>query len=167
MNEITVYYLEMTQPGQLVEKTSDKGLVIREAVVKQWKVNRFLYDLIGEDWAWLDKLGWSAERWAEYAESDRLRTWIAYSQGSIAGYFELKKIDASTTELAYFGLAPRFVGCGFGGYFLSQAVNEAWRWDNTKRVIVNTCSLDHPVALSNYKSRGFRVYDQKTVASEN
>ena len=135
---------------------------MREAVIKQWKVNRFLYDLIGEDWAWFDKHSWSVERWVEYAETDQLRTWIGYYQGSIAGYFELKKIDDKTTELAYFGLAPRFVGRGFGGYFLSQAINEAWQWPDTERVIVNTCSLDHPGALSNYKSRGFRIYDQKS-----
>ena len=165
MNEITVYYLEMTHPTQHREKSSDNGLVVQEAAIRQWKVNRFLYDLIGEDWAWHDKQSWSAERWTEYAESDNLRTWIGYSQGSIAGYFELKKLDDATTELAYFGLAPAFVGRGYGGSFLSQAVNAAWEWETTERLIVNTCSLDHPGALSNYKSRGFQVYDQKTTES--
>jgi len=167
MNEIVVYYLEMTRPTHHIEKTNDRGLEVKEATIKQWKVNRFLYDLIGEDWAWLDKQSWSKGRWAEYAESERLRTWIGYSQGSIAGYFELNKLDDATTELAYFGLAPQFVGRGFGGYFLSQAINNAWGWDNTKRVIVNTCSLDHPGALSNYQSRGFQVYDQKITMVEN
>jgi hypothetical protein len=30
-------------------------------------------------------------------------------------------------------------------------------------VIVNTCTLDHPSALGNYKKRGFVVYDEKTI----
>ena len=39
----------------------------------------------------------------------------------------------------------------------SRAFSEAWAWE-ASRVTVNTCSLDHPGALSNYRSRGFDVY---------
>lgn len=162
MNEITVFYLEMTDPEQHQPKPDVKGLVIQEALVKQGKVNRFLYDLIGEDWQWYDKQSWSIERWTDYATADDLRTWIACSEGSIAGYFELQQKQIGETELAYFGLAPAFVGRGFGGYLLSQAICAAWAWGNTHRVIVNTCTLDHPGALANYKARGFQIYDEKT-----
>lgn len=166
MKEITIFYLEMTDPAQHQEKADSKGLVLQEALVKQGKVNRFLYDLIGEDWQWLDKLSWSKQRWAEYAEADDLRTWIALSEGSIAGYFELLKKEGSETELAYFGLAPAFVGCGFGGYLLSQAINAAWAWGQTDRITVHTCTSDHPGALANYKARGFQLYDQQTINLE-
>lgn len=167
MKDVTVYYLEMTDPAHHQEKTESKGLVLQEALVKQGKVNRFLYDLIGEDWQWFDKQGWSGDQWAEYAAADNLRTWIACSEGSIAGYFELQKKDAAETELAYFGLAPAFVGCGFGGFLLSQAINCAWAWGNTSRITVNTCTLDHPGALVNYKARGFQIYNEQTLQSGN
>ena len=163
MAEVTVYYLEITDRA-LHRKTSPKPeLTVAEAQVKQGKVNRFLYDLIGEPWQWYDKREWTIEQWEAYSGDDNLRTFIAYVQGSIAGYFELRKID-SDTELAYFGLAPAFVGQGFGSAFLSQAIDAAWDWPETKRVIVNTCTLDHPSALGNYKKRGFVVYDEKTIA---
>lgn len=162
MNEITVYYLEMTSPAQHNEKPAANGLQLQESLVKQGKVNRFLYDLVGEDWQWLDKQTWTSERWEEYACAENLRTWIAYCEGSIAGYFELQKNNEKDTELAYFGLAPAFVGRGFGGFLLSQAITTAWAWSNTDRIIVNTCTLDHPGALANYKARGFQVYEEKT-----
>ena len=61
-------------------------------------------------------------------------------------------------EIAYFGLAPRFIGKGFGGYLLSHAIKSAWAWEGTRRVWVHTCTLDHPTALQNYKARGLEVY---------
>ena len=136
-----------------------------EAEVKQGKVNRFLYDLIGEPWQWYEKRSWTIEQWEAYTGTDELRTFIAYVQGSIAGYFELKKIGTDT-ELAYFGLSPAFVGRGYGSAFLSRAINTAWDWPQTDRVIVNTCTLDHPSALGNYKKRGFSVYEEKAVSLE-
>lgn len=161
MTDVTIYYLEMKGPQLHRQKTDAKGLAVYEALVGQGKVNRFLYDLIGADWHWHERLGWSLQQWNDYAKAENLRTWIAYYQGSIAGYFELKKIDGTDTEIAYFGLAPDFVGQGFGGYLLSQAICEAWAWGGTGRVILNTCTLDHPNALANYKARGFSIYTER------
>jgi GNAT superfamily N-acetyltransferase len=61
-------------------------------------------------------------------------------------------------EIAYFGLAPKFIGRGFGGYLLSQAIKSAWKMKGTQRAWVHTCTLDHPGALRNYKARGMEVY---------
>lgn len=163
MPDVTIYYLEMHALDALQVKPLPAELSVVEACVKQYQVNRMLYELVGEAWDWNDKADWTAERWRDYAEADSIRTWVATCTGSIAGYFELKKIDQHTNELAYFGLAGKFIGRGFGGALLSQAVIEAWQWDSPQRVIVNTCTLDHPSALPNYKARGFRVYDTKTV----
>ena len=163
MTEVTIWYLQMDSLNDLQRKTESNGLVIEESRVKQYRVNRFLYQLVGEDWQWHDKLDWNADRWREYSEHDSLRTWIAKYEGSIAGYFELKKREEDVTELAYFGLAPPFVGKGMGGYLLTEAVSQAWLWAPTAKVIVNTCSLDHPSALSNYQSRGFSIYREEKV----
>lgn len=163
MSEVTIYYLEMVGADLHVSKPMPAELSVVEACVKQYQVNRMLYELIGEDWNWNDKSGWTKDKWREYAESDSLRTWVAYSQGSIAGFFELQQSHCHTTELAYFGLAGSFIGRGLGGALLSAALNEAWNWGRPERVIVNTCSLDHPNALANYKARGFTIYETKTV----
>ncbi len=163
MTDVTVWYLQMQSPHHLNQKTESHGLSIDESKVKQFKVNRFLYQLVGEGWQWHDKLGWTEDQWRDYAEHDNLRTWIAKVDGSIAGYFELKKQQDNVTELAYFGLAPPFVGKGMGGYLLTEAVRQAWQWETTDRVIVNTCSLDHPSALSNYQARGFSIYCEEKV----
>jgi len=167
MAEITVWHLKMDSPDDLRRKSDSRGMSVQESKVKQYRVNRFLYQLVGDEWQWKDKLDWTVEQWRSYSENDNLRTWTAMVEGSIAGYFELKKHDHRSTELAYFGLAPPFVGKGMGGYFLTEAVSEAWSWAPTDSVIVNTCSLDHPSALANYQARGFYIDREEIVREKN
>ena len=158
MSEITTFFLEMRAPNDLREKEKPIGLEVIEAEVKEFRFNRYLYQIVGEEWSWKDKLSLSDDEWKQYAESDNLRTWVAYEKGSIAGYYELQKQENENVEIAYFGLAPKFLGKGFGGYLLTQAIKCAWSWGNTKRVWVHTCTLDHEAALNNYKARGLKIY---------
>ena len=161
MQPVTTYYLEMLTLSALKRKDDAKGLVVTECEVEQYQFNKFLYQFIGERWLWLDKLSWSDKEWKEYVESQNLRTWVAYYNGAIAGYFELLK-NESDVEIIYFGLAESFIGKGFGGYLLSKAIRSAWEWSGTKRVWVHTCTLDHPSALQNYISRGMTIYKEET-----
>lgn len=158
MSEVTVYYLEMTDPAAINGKPAPVGLRIEEATVKQYQYNRFFYQLVGGAWGWTDKLSWRDEQWQTYAENDDLRLWAAFSQGSPAGYYELHKQSAGNVELCYFGLAAQFIGRGFGGHLLTHALQSAWAWEGTRRVWVHTCSLDHPSALRNYQARGMTLY---------
>lgn len=163
MSGVTIYYLEMNSPSSLNGKADPGGLKVCECGIKQFQFNRFLYQLVGEDWQWTDRLSWPDERWQAYVEDDNLRTWVAYFKGSPAGYYELQKQSGGDVEIAYFGLAPGFIGRGFGGYLLFHAIRSAWAWEGTRRVWVHTCSLDHPGALQNYKARGMEIYKVETA----
>jgi len=161
-----IYYLEMDSIDELNEKQDSLGLVVTEAEIDDFRVNRFLYQLVGEQWQWQDKLTLSDAQWVDYVNDPNMRTWVAYYKGSIAGYFELQSDSLGVTEIVYFGLAPNFIGKGFGGYLLSQAIINAWKMADTKRVFVHTCSLDHASALANYKARGFKLYKTEEETSE-
>lgn len=164
MSGATVYYLEMRSPAQLRPGRAAPGLEVIEARVKQWPLNRFLYQFVGAAWDWNDKLAWSGRQWQDYAEADDLRTWIGYCEGSPAGYFELQKQAGEEVEIKYFGLSPAFIGKGLGGKLLSTALEQAWAWGEVKRVWVHTCSLDHPGALANYQARGMSLYHTEQEA---
>ena len=152
------YYLEMHSKSDFIPKASPGDIEVIEAEIKNYRLNKYLYQLIGEPWGWGDKLSLPNTEWKSYAESSNLRTWVAYIQGSIAGYYELQSQTEGDVELKYFGLAPDFIGKGYGGYLLSHAIQSAWTIDNIRRLWVHTCSLDHPGALGNYQSRGFKIY---------
>lgn len=162
MPEIVTYFLEMNTPQNLKEKPKPDRFEVNEAEIKQYKFNRFMYQFIGEHWNWNDKDSFSDETWKGYSESENLRTWVAYFKGSIAGYFELERQPNSNVEVTYFGLAPDFIGKGFGGYLLSYAIKSAWGWEGTKRVWLHTCSLDHESAINNYMARGFEIYRESS-----
>lgn len=157
MREVTVWYLESRSQADLVPADNPGGVEIREARVKQYQFNRFLYQLVGAAWEWYDKLSWTDAQWQTYAEADALRTWVAWSEGSPAGYFELQTLPDGAVEICYFGLAEKFLGRRLGGYLLSEAIRQAWA-GGANRVSVNTCSLDHPNALKNYQRRGLSIY---------
>lgn len=157
----TTYYLEMTSASELNEKPQRHDLPIIECEVPQAEFNRFLYELVGTPWEWGDLDSWGLSDWQALVEQNCHRTWVAYHRGALAGYYELYRPDGSNCEIRYFGLAPQFVGCGFGGALLSHAVQSAWGWEGTERVWVHTCTYDHPAALRNYQARGFRIFKQE------
>ena len=158
---VTTFYLEMRTPAELRAARRQHALEVRECEIPQFEVNRFLYRFVGAAWQWTDKLAWSDAEWRAWAEDPMLRTWIAYHRGSPAGYFELQKQPGDEVEIAYFGLAPAFIGRGFGGDLLTRCIECAWAW-GAARVWVHTCSLDHPSALANYRARGMRLYRHET-----
>ena len=125
MTEITTYYLEIRSLAYLRDKEKPETLEIVEAEIKEHRFKRYLYQLVGQQWQWRDKLSLSDTEWKAYAENDNLRTWVAYARGSIACYYELQKKDRSEVEIAYLGLVPKFVGKGYGGYLLTHAIKSA------------------------------------------
>ena len=125
------------------------------AAVPFGPLNRWFYREVGRDFHWVDRLGWSEQRWQAWAES--VETWLLHDQGTPAGYAELRPFRDGATEIAFFGLLAPFRGRGLGGAFLARVAERAQRLGADGRVVLQTCELDGPHALDNYRARGFRV----------
>lgn len=158
---IVTIHLEMTDPAALRPvPLARRDVEVRRAEVPSPELNRFLYTAVGGDWYWIDRLGWSYERWLQWLDRDEVETWVAWVSGTPAGYFELEAQSGDDVEIAYFGLLPRFIGQHLGGALLTLAVERAFA-RGARRVWVHTCTLDHPGALANYRARGFRVFKEE------
>jgi GNAT superfamily N-acetyltransferase len=164
---IVTTYLEMHSQDELrPRRCADRRFQIREKKERDWRFNRDLYLAAGEMWSWNDKRVWTDEQWKAYGLATELRTFAAYHDGSLAGYYELRRDNEGGVEIAYFGLLPGFIGRGLGGPLLTHAIEEAWRMQpSINRVWVHTCTLDHPGALNNYQARGMVIYKQETEES--
>ena len=154
---VKITYLEMTSATESVPFGRQRRLDVRRAEVPCPELNRFFYTAVGSDWWWYARLGWSRAKWLEYLDRPELETWVAYLTGTPAGYFELEVQAESGVELAQFGLLATFIGRGLGSELLAAAIERAWQRE-PKRVWLHTCSLDHPRALPNYQSHGFKPY---------
>jgi GNAT superfamily N-acetyltransferase len=120
-------YLEMRLPEQLRPKRADARFQIREESERDWHFSRDLYFRVGERWRWIDKRPWTDAQWKEYAAAPDLRTFAAYYDDALAGYYELRRDAEGGVEIAYLGLLPEFVGGGLGGALLTSAIEEAWQ----------------------------------------
>jgi GNAT superfamily N-acetyltransferase len=155
---VTVWHLELNdrvgfQPSTQVPRYRLERLTALSAAFL-----RFLYEVTGADWHWIDRIPWTDAQWLERQAMAGVEFWVAYEDGGPIGYFELQHFpEQDTVEIVYFGLLPHAVGKGQGGALLSGAIERAWSV-GAKRVYVNTCSLDHPRALDNYQRRGFKVF---------
>ena len=171
MEPLVTTYLEMRSgDGAPNKQNCDQKFRVREFKEPNWIFNRDMYLAVGETWKWIDKRPWTDEQWNKYASDPNLRTFAAYYDHALAGYYELRRSDAPSApsyrdeykgevEIAYFGLLPDFIGRGLGSALLTSAIENAWAWQPTpSRVWVHTCNRDHPNALYNYQARGFKIY---------
>lgn len=159
---VTRTYLEMRASSELNAARSDDPLIkIEQQPHCSVELFRSLYREVGKNYFWIDRLPWSDEQVSAYLEQSEVSLWLMTYDNDIAGYFELKKEADGSTEVAYFGLMPQFIGRGLGKHLLTSAVEQAWA-DGARRVWLHTCTDDDPAALPNYLKRGFQPFRTET-----
>ncbi|TVQ99504.1 MAG: GNAT family N-acetyltransferase [Spirochaetaceae bacterium] len=151
--------LKAADPARL--KTSIGEPQIHRSEIPSPELSRFLYTAVGGPWHWLERLPWTWDEWMTWLEAPGVETWYGTVRGTPFGYGELHRAPGGEVELVYFGLLPRFIGCGLGGWLLTEVVRRAWQ-SNPRRVWLHTCDLDGPTAIANYTARGFHVYRTET-----
>jgi GNAT superfamily N-acetyltransferase len=156
--EVVRTYLALDDPAQLrAARPADANVRIVRHSPCPVPLYRRLYRDVGEQWFWHDRLEWSDEDLAAHLSAPNVGLWELQVAGESAGYFELQRHDDGGVEIVYFGLIPKFIGQGLGGFMLTRATQEAWAM-NAARVWLHTCTLDSPNALPGYKARGFQPY---------
>ena len=130
---------------------------------KDFQLNKFFYKNIGKNCHWVDRLVWTELDWSKYISDEKLSTYILKNKDEIAGYFELLfNKDTKEAEIAYFGILEEYFGKKLGGYLLSEAIKFSFKL-GCERVWVHTCSLYNKNALSNYLSRGMKIFKSETL----
>ena len=163
---VTRTYLEMRASSELkAARSDDPSIKIEQQRDCPVELFRFLYREVGRNYFWIDRLPWSDEQITAYLEEPEVSLWVMTYDDDIAGYFELKKEPDGSTEVAYFGLMPQFIGRGLGKHLLTSAVQQAWA-DGARRVWLHTCTDDDPAALPNYLNRGFQPFRTETYTVE-
>lgn len=160
--QVTITYLEMEHPAMLRPSQAPRARATFERVDPPTAdvAIRFYAD-VGKAYHWLDRDDWTAAQWRDDLARPGTELWVLRAHGEEAGYVHLVQPVARSREILYLGLLPGFEGKGLGAFLLTCAVERAWA-AGADRVLVNTCTLDHPAALPNYLARGFEIVRTRT-----
>ena len=157
-------YLEINSLQDLkeVQEPSDHySLSLLEPI--NFQLNKFFYKNIGKKHKWVDRLVWTESQWIDYVSSEKVKTYVFKRGDDLVGFFELFFYsEKKEVEIAYFGLLEEYQNKKLGSYLLSQAIKKSFV-NNTIRVWVHTCSLDHKNALNNYIARGMKIFKSEIV----
>ena len=163
--QVVITYLEMNERPSLPQVLPRvRNYVLMGVPEVTIGFYRYLYDAVGRPWYWTDRKKLSDEELEKIIHDPAVDIFVLYVGGSPAGFYELDYRDMPTAELAYFGIMPEFIGKSLGPYLLTQAIEMLWQ-RAPRRVLVNTCTLDHPKALPLYQRFGFHPYDRRETTS--
>ena len=115
-----------------------------------------LYDKVGRPWLWYERRLLSDAALGKLLEAPGHELHIARHEGELVGYFELYG-----EEIVFFGLALPYLGRRIGPWLLDRAIERGFA-RGSRRLLLNTNTMDHPRALDTYRKAGFHVVRSET-----
>ncbi len=157
-------YLEINSIKDLIpSNTPNKNCNLKLVDPPDFQLNKFFYKQVGKDYRWIDRLIWDDEKWINYSEDPKVKTYILKDGDNLVGFFEMIfNSNENNVEIAYFGILKEYFGKKYGGYLLSKAIKKSFEM-GASRVWVHTCSLDHKNALKNYQARGMKIFKSEKI----
>ncbi|MCP4688257.1 MAG: GNAT family N-acetyltransferase, partial [Desulfobacterales bacterium] len=76
---VTTWYLEMLDESDYRPTNADAPtLEIKRVKIPSPDLNKSLYQRVGADYEWIDRLSWTERQWFDYAHSGKITTFVAY-----------------------------------------------------------------------------------------
>jgi GNAT superfamily N-acetyltransferase len=150
-----VTYLAMQQKPNLA--ISESSLVLKRLGGADVACYLALFRLIGAPWLWFSRLQAGDAGVAELLADPRIEAYAVEEFGTTIGLLELDFRRQGEAEIAFLGFVQSAIGRGLGRKLMQEALARAWA-QPIGRLLVHTCTLDHPAALGFYRSAGFVAY---------
>jgi len=164
MPKVQKFFLELKK-----EKKPNYSIIFPQNVKiyletkKDINVNKFFYKQVGKDHFWRDRLLWSDKEWEKYVGNKNLETGVMKINENLVGFYEQEfHEDKKEIELIQMGILKEYQGQKLGSYLLKYIIQNTLSQD-IERLWVHTCSLDHKYALSNYLSKGLKIFKEEEI----
>ena len=112
---------------------------------------RLLFERVGARWLWYSRLLMDDAKLR--SETGEVHA-VVDPAGIEIGMVELDFRNPGEGLIRFLGFVPELAAKGHGAWLLARTLALAWR-PGVERVLVNTCTLDHPAALGAYLGAGF------------
>lgn len=126
---------------------------------------RYIYNQVGMKHYWMSRKKLNDEELAEIIHDPQVEIYILYQNGAPAGFAEMDFRKPKIGDIVFLGLMEEKIGMGLGSFLLNEMIKTAWDRD-IKKLIIETCTLDHPRALMLYQRFGFTPYERCSTALE-
>lgn len=123
---------------------------------------RKLYDRVGRKWHWVNRRHLTDRQLAALVHHPATEIHVLTRKGEAIGYVELNFKLFPQVEIVFVGLVEEEIGNGLGPLMMKAAL-KIIRDRNPRRIIIQTCTLDHPSALRLYQKLGFAAVNRKQV----
>ena len=119
-----------------------------------------LFRRVGEPWMWFSRLVMAEDELLATIHHPAVEIYAVEDRRGIEiGLLELDRRQQGEVEIGFFGFVTELTGKGHGNWLMAQALALGWRQD-TRRMWVHTCTLDHPGALGFYRRHGFVAFER-------
>lgn len=163
---VVVTHLEMASRAGLRPEPQIDGAVIRRVMQPDLDWYRDLFTRVGAtEWLWSSRLKLDNTALAGILNDAGYHIYAMQFKGRDEGLLELDFRSRPDCSLAFFGATRALIGTGAGRVLMNHAITAAWAKPIT-RLILNTCTGDHPAALAFYRRSGFVPVRQQIEISD-
>ena len=127
---------------------------------------RHIYNQIGMDWHWVNRRHKNDAELSAIIHKPTTDIFFLKKDDRIIGFTEFNLAPFPDIEIVFVGLTSEYIGIGLGRSMLSASLNYLHS-KNPRRIYIQTCSLDHPNAISMYQRFGFKAFARQNVILEN
>ncbi len=152
-----VTYLEMCSPPSAAPPFHNPAWLLRLHSQPDLEWYRELFRNVGDEWLWFSRLQLDDDALRAIVHHPAVDVFALEVNGMEKGIVELDRRSMPDIEITFNGLTADMVGQGAGHFLMERALEHAWSHKPT-RVIVHTCTLDHPRAMGFYLKTGFVPY---------
>ena len=156
----TSYTLECTQDSFKERRSSTSQLRAARAGKRDVAICKRVWSDVGRGF-WTERSRWNLVRWRKRLLEPNISFWIASVSGQEAGCFELIRLVRGV-RIEGFGLLSPYRGQGLGRDLLTAATKQAFTMEVPK-IWLHTATDDHPNALPNYLSSGYRIIREREL----
>ena len=160
----TVTHLEMMPP--FLAATPDAGWPDGISFTREMDISvaayRALYDQVGRQWHWVNRRMLTDRQLSAIIHHPATEIFTLKTRDCAIGFVELNFKLFPQVEIVFVGLIEGAIGRGLGSRMLERVIDYIYT-RAPSRIIIQTCTLDHPSALPLYQRRGFTPVGRKQV----
>ena len=160
----TVTHLEMMPP--FLPATPDAGWPDGISFTREMDISvaayRALYDQVGRQWHWANRRMLTDRQLSAIIHHPATEIFTLKTRDCAIGFVELNFKLFPQVEIVFVGLIEDAIGRGLGSRMLERVIDYIYT-RAPSRIIIQTCTLDHPSALPLYQRRGFTPVGRKQV----